>query len=91
MNLPWVAYFVRVLAGWLILFGLAPLAIRRAGLGWPERLAVGFLESAFVVQVAVMILGDWRLCNPGTVFAVYLGWLVMRAADREALRRKAPF
>jgi hypothetical protein len=87
MNLPGVADFVRVLAGWLILFGLAPLAIRRAGLGWPERLAVGFLESAFVVQVAVMILGDWRLCNPGTVFAVYLGWLVMRAADREALRR----
>jgi len=87
MNLPGVADFVRVLAGWLILFGLAPLAIRRQGLGWPERLAIGFLESAFVMQVAVMILGDWRLCNPGTVFVVYLGWLVWRAADRNALRQ----
>lgn len=87
MNLPGLADFVRVLAGWLLVFGIAPLAIRRPGLAWPERLAIGFLESAFVMQVTVMILGDWRLCNPGTVFAVYLGWLIGRGSNRNALRQ----
>lgn len=72
----------RVLAGWLLLYGVLPLLIRRPGFSWVERIAAGFIESTILMQATVMILGDWRLCYPGTLAVAYAAWLAIRVIDQ---------
>lgn len=87
MSFPGLLDLARVATAWVLLYGLAPLLIRRAGTSWPDRIVLGFLESTFVVQIAVLILGDWRLCHPGSLMVVYGGWLAARAGSRAAVWR----
>ena len=73
----------RVVVAFAAVYLLVPVAALRYG-GQRERschdFADAFLQSIFFIQVTVLILGDWRLCLPGSLGSLYAIWAGLTAA-----------
>ncbi len=70
-----------------VLFGLVfwvlPLFASRLGdkwkSDWQQLSGIVFIRTALFFQIAVVVLGHWRLCLPGIMAALYIGWLFINA------------
>ena len=70
-----------------ILFGLVfwalPLFASRLGdkwkNDWQQLSGIVFIRTALFFQIVVPVLSQWRLCLPGIMAALYIGWLLVNA------------
>lgn len=68
----------RVLVAFALLYMALPLLTHRGIPDITDRLVLGFVESVFVMQTALLILGDWGIAYPGVIGVIYLGWVLVR-------------
>ncbi len=66
-----------------LVFWLLPLFASRLGekwkADWQQLSGTVFIRTALFFQIAVVVLSQWRLCLPGIMGALYLGWLFVNA------------
>ena len=73
---------LRLSTAFAAIFVVLPyLAVRRKGDEslW-RTLTIGFVRTAFFVQISAMVLGDWKLFLPGAAAASFVLWLGVTAA-----------
>ena len=73
---------LRLCTAFALIFVILPyLAVRRKGDSAMWRtLTIGFVRTAFFVQISAMVLGDWRLYLPGAAAASLVLWFGVTAA-----------
>ena len=80
---------LRLFTAFALIFVVLPyLAIRSKGDPslW-RTLTLGFVQTAFFVQISAMVLGDWKLYLPGAAAGSFVLWLGVTAAfARQFLR-----
>lgn len=63
-----------------LVYLVLPLYVTRFGgkykTGWLNLVGPVFLRTALFVQISVIALGQWRLCLPGTMGALYFFWIL---------------
>jgi hypothetical protein len=73
---------IRLLLAFAVLFAIVPYLVFR------RNLVRGFVQAVFFLQLAAMVLGDWKLYLPGSAGALYVVWCAAAAfliRRREAL------
>ena len=72
---------LRLFAAFAVIFAVIPYFV------FQRQLARGFVHAAFFLQVAAMVLGDWKIFLPGAALALYVLWC---AAASWMVRRRQP-
>ena len=73
---------LRLFAAFAAVFLIVPRVV------FGRNVARGFVHAAFLLQVAAMVLGDWKFYLPGAAAALYLVWCLSAAL---MIRRKEKF
>lgn len=80
---------IRIVLAMSLLYGLLPVLAVKAGDKWGGHwstlLVPATLRTALLIEVAVIVLGNSRICFPGITFSIYAVWLgvtVMFASRR---------
>ena len=81
MNLMFQVWMdlMRVLLAMGVIFVLLPVVAVRAGDKWRgpwlALIVPAALRTVFLIELACILLGSWRLCFPGGVMSIYALWL----------------